>query len=276
MDGILLVNKNSGMTSRDVVNKVSNILGIKKIGHTGTLDPMATGVLVLCLGKATKISELITSYDKEYIAQITLGIETDTLDIEGNVLREEKVSNISKEMIEEVLDSFVGKSSQEVPLYSAVKVKGRKLYEYARKGIKVDLPNKDIEIYSLELIDDIKYENEKVYFSIKCHVSKGTYIRSLIRDICYKLKTIGCMSALKRIKQGSFKIEDCYTLKDIENNNYQIIDIKDVLSDIEEITVDYELESKIKNGNIIYKTFRGDIVKIVNSNGEFYCSLSNI
>lgn len=177
MSGILVVYKEAGMTSRDVVNKVGKLLHTKKIGHTGTLDPIATGVLVLCVGSATKIVELLTATEKEYIAEVTLGIETDTLDNTGSILKKENVL-ISKEQIEAVLKSMVGDYLQEVPLYSAIHVNGKKLYEYARNKEEVKLPTRMVSIYSLELL---QYNENK--FTIKTKVSKGTYIRSLIRDI---------------------------------------------------------------------------------------------
>ena len=179
MNGIIIIDKEKNITSRDVVNKVSKILGTKKIGHTGTLDPLATGVLVLCVGRATKLVDLITGYDKEYIAEVCLGTLTDTLDVTGNVLKE-KVTKISKKEIENVLNSFMPGYEQEVPIYSAVKINGKKLYEYARNNEDVILPKRYIKINSIKLISDIVYENDKTYFSFITNVSKGTYIRSLI------------------------------------------------------------------------------------------------
>ncbi|NLM63337.1 MAG: tRNA pseudouridine(55) synthase TruB, partial [Mollicutes bacterium] len=201
MDGIILINKKKGVTSRDVVNIISQKLNIKKVGHTGTLDPLATGVLVICIGKATKIVELMTNEDKEYIAEVTLGIKTDTLDITGNVI-EEEICFKTKEEIIEALNIMKGEYEQEVPIYSAVKIKGKKLYEYARNKEKVELPKRLVNIKEINLIGDIKYVDSKVIFSFKCKVSKGTYIRSLIDDIAKKLNTIGVMSNLTRIKQG--------------------------------------------------------------------------
>ena len=244
MTGILSIYKESGMTSRDVVDKVGKQLRTKKIGHTGTLDPMATGVLVLCIGKATKIVELLTATEKEYVAEITLGIETDTLDITGNMLNKEKVS-VTKEQVEEVLRSMVGDYLQEVPLYSAIHVGGKKLYEYARNNEKVTLPSRMVTIYSLELL---QYNKNK--FTIKTKVSKGTYIRSLVRDIAKKLNTIGTMSKLERIKQGTFGLHDCFTLEDIENNQYSLLSIKEALKDYPMVQINAELEHKIKNGQI--------------------------
>ncbi len=264
MNGIILIDKPQGITSRDVVNKISKILGTKKVGHTGTLDPIATGILVLCIGKATKISELITNYDKEYIAEITLGIETDTLDTEGHIIREVKDISVTKEQIVDVLNSFKGKIKQQVPIYSAIKVKGKKLYEYARNNKEVELPTRDIEIYNIELISDV-IDNR---FKIKCHVSKGTYIRSLVRDIGLKLGYPACMSSLRRIKQGSFSIDECHTIKDVEANKYKLIQIDKALFNIKTMVVDTELEKKIRDGAIIDKRFEENLVKMINKQGE--------
>ena len=228
MDGIVLINKEKNCTSRDVVNQVSKILKTKKIGHTGTLDPIATGVLVLCIGKATKLVEVITSYDKEYEAEVILGIKTDTKDITGKILKEEKAI-ISKENIEKCLKQMIGTYNQTVPIYSAVKINGKKLYEYARNNEEIELPKRKVTIKELKLISDITYEKEKTKFKIKCHVSKGTYIRSLIEDIATNLNTIGTMENLKRTKQGNFQIASANTIQDIENNKFKIYSIEEIL-----------------------------------------------
>jgi len=253
MNGVLIVNKKKDYTSRDIVNILVKKFNTKKIGHTGTLDPLAEGVLVVTIGRATKLCDLLTSKYKEYIATIKLGLKTDTMDITGNIL-EEKDTKITEEEIKKVLNSFLGKSVQEVPIYSAVKVNGKKLYEYARNNQKVELPKREIDIKS---IDFISYKNNEITF--KCLVSKGTYIRSLINDICNKLNTIGTMSKLIRTKQGNFSIENSYTLEDINNNNYKILSYEEVLSDIETIDINEELYNKIKNGSIINKDFKNDI-----------------
>ncbi len=244
INGIIPINKPKGITSRDVVNEVQKLLNTKA-GHTGTLDPMAEGVLVVCLGKATKLVEILTSTKKEYIAEVTLGLETDTLDTEGTIIKEEK-TNISKSEIEQKLKKFITTYNQEVPKYSAVKVKGKKLYEYARKNEEVILPKKEVTIYDLKLLD-YKQENNRTIFKIYTKVSKGTYIRSLIRDIAQSLNTVGIMSKLTRTIQGKFKLEDTYTIKDIKENNYKITKIQDAL-DINIVKVDDSLKQKIING----------------------------
>ncbi len=260
MSGILVVYKDAGMTSRDVVNEVGKLLHIKRIGHTGTLDPMATGVLVLCVGKATKIVELLTATEKEYIAEITLGIETDTLDSTGMIIKQEEV-NITKAQVEEVLNSMIGSYEQEVPLYSAIHVDGKKLYEYARNKEQVILPSRMVTIKSLELIE---FENN--IFKVKTTVSKGTYIRSLVRDIAKKLGTIGTMSKLERTRQGKFHLEDCVTLSDIKNEQYQFLDIKEALVEYPTLEVDQELEARIRNGQVLKNTFGQPTILFLNQN----------
>lgn len=259
MDGIVLINKEKNCTSRDVVNQVSKILKTKKIGHTGTLDPIATGVLVLCIGKATKLVEVITSYDKEYEAEVILGIKTDTKDITGKILKEEKAI-ISKENIEECLKKMIGTYNQIVPIYSAVKINGKKLYEYARSNEEIELPKRKVTIKELKLISDITYEKEKTKFKIKCHVSKGTYIRSLIEDIATNLNTIGTMENLKRTKQGNFQIANANTIQDIENNKFKIYSIEEILEKFYKIEMTDDLYFKIKNGSIIKNNYNHDIV----------------
>lgn len=259
MDGIVLINKEKNCTSRDVVNQVSKILKTKKIGHTGTLDPIATGVLVLCIGKATKLVEVITSYDKEYEAEVILGIKTDTKDITGKILKEEKAI-ISKENIEECLKKMIGTYNQTVPIYSAVKINGKKLYEYARNNEEIELPKRKVTIKELKLISDITYEKEKTKFKIKCHVSKGTYIRSLIEDIATNLNTIGTMENLKRTKQGNFQIANANTIQDIENNKFKIYPIEEILEKFYKTEMTDDLYFKIKNGSIIKNNYNHDIV----------------
>lgn len=265
MNGILLVNKKENWTSRDVVNRVGKILGTKKVGHTGTLDPLATGVLVLCIGSATKLNEILTSTYKEYEAEITLGLLTDTLDITGNELKEEKV-NVNKEQILEALNKMTGKYVQEVPIYSAVKVNGRKLYEYARAGESVELPKREVDIKELELIGNIKYTDNKTIFNIRCLVSKGTYIRALVNDIANSLNTIGVMSKLTRTKQGKFKLENCYKIEDIESGNYKLISIAEALNNFPKVVVDGYLENLIKNGAVINDEWKQEHILFINKN----------
>ena len=242
MNGVLIINKPKDYTSRDVINKLSKILGTKKIGHTGTLDPLATGVLVIVIGSYTKLVNELTSLDKEYIAEIKLGIKTDTGDITGNILEENYKYNITKENITNIFNNFPKEYEQTVPKYSAVKINGKKLYEYARENIDIELPKRMVNIYSLELLE---FNNDIIKFKTK--VSKGTYIRSLIEDLCYKLNVIGTMNSLVRTKQGRFNIENALNLEDI-NINTKLLTSRDIL-DIKDYSLDDNLYKFVSNGN---------------------------
>lgn len=243
MNGLLVVNKPKNYTSRDVVNVLNKVFNTKAIGHIGTLDPLATGVLVCLIGKYTKLNNLLTMHNKEYIVDFKLGILTDTLDATGRVL---DTSNnfIKKEKLIRALKKFKKTYMQELPMYSAVKVNGRKLYDYARHDEEVVPPKKRVTIYDIELLD---YEYDDV--KIRCTVSKGTYIRALIRDICQYLKTYGVMTGLVRTKINDFKIEDAYTLDEIRNGDYKLLSLEDFL-DFKVIDLDEDNLNRIKNGNI--------------------------
>ena len=237
---VIPVNKEKGCTSFDVVNEISHLFGIKKVGHTGTLDPIATGVLLIAVGKATKIIELLTAYDKEYIATAELGTTTDTYDNTGEVIEKKEVPDSLP--IEEVVKSFQKTYLQEVPIYSAVKVNGKKLYDYARENKKVDLPKKEVTIKEIELLE--KTSNT---FKIRAHVTKGCYIRSLIHDIGLSLNNYAIMTSLERTKQGNVSIENTFTIEEIKQGKYQSLSIEEVLK-YPIVLVDDNLEFKIKNG----------------------------
>jgi len=213
MDGIIVINKPKNCTSHDVVKKAKKILN-EKVGHTGTLDPNATGVLPLLVGKGTQISKYLINHDKTYEAVLKLGEKTDTADVEGVVIETKEVqpSNLEKENVENVLKSLIGKQEQIPPIYSAIKVNGKKLYEYARSGQNVEIEPRTIEIYNLELI---KIENEEITYRVHC--SKGTYIRTLCEKIAEKLGTVGYMKELKRIQVGEFELENSTTIEELEN-----------------------------------------------------------
>ena len=264
MNGVFLVDKEAGVTSRDVVNEIIKKTETNKVGHTGTLDPLATGVLAVCVGRATKLVDYLTNADKTYIAEITLGIETDTLDLEGSVLKEE-IPMITDENIFQAVMSMRGKYEQEVPIYSAIKVNGKKLYEYAREGIAVELPKREVEIYDISVVSPVVRENNKIVFSVECSVSKGTYIRSLVRDIAYKLNTIGIMSKLRRIKQGNFLIEDCKEIDDIRLAD--MVSINELLKWSNMLTVDDILKKDILNGKIISNIYGQDEIVFVDQEG---------
>lgn len=246
--GVIVVNKEKNCTSFDIVNKISHLFGIKKVGHTGTLDPLSEGVLIVCIGQATKIVELLTAKDKEYIAGVKLGMKTDSYDIEGKVIEEKQVpENIH---LKDVLSSFKKTYLQEVPIYSAVKVNGKKLYEYARSNKKVELPKKEVTIKEIELL---KEENDE--FTFKTLVTKGCYIRSIINDIGNDIGCGAIMTSLTRTKQGNVDISESNTMEEIENGTYKLYKIEEVL-DYPQITVDKELEFKIKNGMKIYNEWK--------------------
>ena len=263
MNGILIVNKSEGFTSRDVVNKLSKIFNTKKIGHTGTLDPIAKGVLVVVIGKYTKLCEDLTQTYKEYIATFKPGILTDTLDLTGKILDEKDVT-VTEEEIRNVIASYKCVYDQEVPIYSSVKINGRKLYEYARNGENVVLPKRKVDIKNIEVIDI-----NKDIVKIKCLVSKGTYIRSLIRDIAYYLDNYAVMSELTRTKQGVFDIKDSYTIDDIKSGNYATLKLEDVTSINKIPVLEEKLLKKISNGAILENLdYPFDLVLFVNSNNE--------
>ena len=248
IDGLLIFDKDKGITSHDLVYKVRKKLGIKKVGHTGTLDPMATGVLVISIGKATKTSDYILSSNKEYEARIKLGLLTDSFDITGEILKEEKV-DISEEEIKNILKKFTGKISQKPPIYSALKVNGKKLYEYAREGKEVEIKNREVEIFSNTLLDF----NGKDEFLIRTSVSKGTYIRSLAKDIGEALGSYGTLTELIRVRTGNFKIEDAVKVSDFENMSLD--EIKDkilpmdlALDDFDKVEIPYSFCQRFLNG----------------------------
>ncbi|MBE6151396.1 MAG: tRNA pseudouridine(55) synthase TruB [Firmicutes bacterium] len=263
MHGLIIVNKEKDWTSRDVVNKISKIFDIPKAGHTGTLDPLATGVLVVAVGEGVKLVDSLSNETKEYIAEVECGILTDTLDILGKTLEEKKGFTLEKEKIEEVLNSFLGKSLQEVPLYSSIRVEGKRLYEYARNNEEVTLPKREIEIFSIELL-----ELKEKSFLFKVKVSKGTYIRSLIRDIGTKLSIPCTMKNLTRTKQGIYSIEESNTLEEIEQGKYKLISFYEVLKDYPMVEVDDYIENKIRNGRILENRYEYEKFVYINKNKE--------
>lgn len=254
MNGVIVVNKPKGITSRDVVNKLVKVFSTKSIGHIGTLDPMATGVLVCLIGKYTKLGSIMVDHDKEYIATFKLNVLTDTLDSEGKILKTDN-KRISLEEMQTAIEHFNGLTyTQEVPIYSAVKVNGKKLYDYARNNEDVILPKKEVSIYKLELIsfdDEVK---------IKCKVSKGSYIRALIRDICAYLGTYGIMTDLVRTKLGNYDISDAYSLDDICNGKYKLYKLEDM----------FNLDVRYINDDNRKQIYNGNIVKDKNSNYILY------
>lgn len=244
MDGIILINKQKNCTSHDVVNKIKHMFN-EKVGHTGTLDPNATGLLPILIGQGTKLSYYLINHDKEYEVTLQLGIKTDTADGEGKVVEEQ---NVDKEVLEEenvvnVLKSFIGKQLQTPPIYSAIKLNGKKLYEYARKNIQVDVKPREIEVYDIS-ITHINAEKNELQFTVKC--SKGTYIRSLCEDIAKKMGTIGYMKELNRTKVGIFDIKNSITIEELEDNKDNETYLKEHIISIEDLFIElYGDENKV-------------------------------
>ncbi len=255
MNGIVVINKDKNMTSRDVVNIISQKFKTKKVGHGGTLDPLATGVLVIGINKYTKVLNLLEDSTKEYIAEVLIGKNTDTLDVTGKVLEEVKVNEIDVDKLKRIILSFKKKYTQTIPLYSAKKINGKKLYEYARSNIEIDLPTKDVEIYDINLLDVYEKDNN-YYFKFYCKVSKGTFIRSLINDIGKEYGVPMTMNNLQRTAQGNFKIEQSNHLEDEKYNIYKISDIFDYPI----YKLNKEMYSKIANGMMIPSDGYEDVV----------------
>lgn len=279
MFGILNVYKPKGMTSHDVVSFVRRKLHMKRVGHTGTLDPMAEGVLPILIGKATKLSDMIMADEKRYIARVRLGIVTDTDDVSGVTLETKEVS-VREEEVLKTVNSFIGETQQIPPMYSAIKVNGQKLYQLARKGASVERRPRKIHVFSAEVSNF-----DGVSFDLSVHCSKGTYIRALCRDIGEKLGTGATMESLVRIQSGMFSLENAHTLENIEraSENGEVdtlfISVDDVLFDITPLSVDDKVAAKIKNGirlrpaQLQISTFcKGDQFRIYNS-GELLAVL---
>ncbi len=268
MDGIILINKNKNCTSHDIVSKVRKALNIKKVGHTGTLDPNATGVLPLLIGDATKLSKYLINHDKEYEVVLKLGIKTDTADSEGKVIEERQVGKLDENLIVTVLKEFLGKQKQTPPMYSAIKVNGKKLYEYARKGESVKIEPREIEIYNIELLN---VEGDEISFKVNC--SKGTYIRSLCEDIAQKLGTVGYMKELNRTKVGEFCIKDAIDVEKVSNlekTREKLISIEQFFKDKPTIEMDEKELEKFLNGvKLPYKNYKNGVYNIYKKNGQY-------
>ena len=271
MNGIIIINKQKNCTSHDIVHKIKKITK-EKVGHTGTLDPMAQGVLPILIGKATQCSKYLINHDKTYNVELKLGIKTETADSEGKVIEQEEVKEyiLEEEHIKKALESMIGKQEQIPPKYSAIKVNGKKLYEYARKGQEVEIKPREIEIYKIELIK-INQEDKKIEFNVSC--SKGTYIRSLCEDIAEKLGTIGYMSNLIRLQVGEFSIENSITIENIEKSNNpeetimkNLITIEQQFHYCENIILNQKQLEQFLNGMKIKQDKKEGIYKIYNEN----------
>ena len=241
-DGFLFIDKQVDWTSRDICNKASHLLGIKKVGHSGTLDPFATGLLILAFGNASKAIPYLEELDKTYIAELSLGKKTNTADLTGDVIKEASYKHVTKKLVKETLASFIGKQSQVPPMTSAIHVNGQKLYELAHKGIEVERKAREIEVFEINLIS---FEGNKIIFSAR--VSKGTYLRTLGEDIAERMKTVGHLTALRRVKIHNYSVSNAKTIDQI--NEYSLISIEEILKQVmDEVFVDDTKTAKIKNG----------------------------
>jgi len=264
MNGLLIINKPKGYTSHDVVNVLRKKLNTRKVGHTGTLDPNATGVLPILVGTATKISKYLIEHEKTYVATMKLGKKTDTGDAEGKIIQEDiNIEDITKDKVERVLKNFIGKQCQIPPMYSAIKIDGKKLYEYAREGKKIEIPPREIEILNIDLIT---YSNNEIKFSVRC--SKGTYIRTLCEDIAEKLGTIGYMKELQRTSVNQFNINNSISIEDLENINIQekIIPIEQIFKDKPKIELNNRKTELFLNGVQLTHELNDGLYRVYNKN----------
>ena len=260
LDGILIIDKPAGITSHDVVAKVRRALKTKRVGHTGTLDPLATGVLVVCVEKATKLVNYLTCDEKTYEVEMKFGIKTDTGDITGKIIDEDTNYDIDMNKIKRTLDKFIGKQEQIPPMYSAIKVNGKKLYELAREGIEIEREARKIEIFEIK---NIEWKDETLKYTVHC--SKGTYIRSLCEDIAGELGTIGTMTNLRRIQSGEFQVKDAIKIEDISEE--KIISIEklfdkeiDVKNNLKELLNGMKIQCKRPDG--LYKLYADKFIGI--------------
>ncbi len=262
MDGIIIINKTKGYTSHDIVAKVKKITG-KKVGHTGTLDPLATGVLPLLIGKGTSCSKYLINHNKTYKVLLKLGIKKSTGDEEGKIIEQETIDDnlLEEQKVKIVLESFLGEQEQIPPIYSAIKVNGKKLYEYARKGQEVEIKPRKINIYDIQLLK-IDKENKEIQFEVSC--SKGTYIRSLCEDIAKKIGTVGYMKELQRTKVGNFEIEQSITIENLNKETIEnhIITIENLFKNLENIELNEKKLQLFLNGVKLNFDFKDGIYKI--------------
>jgi len=279
LNGVIPIHKPAGMTSHDVVARLRKIIGIKKIGHAGTLDPEVTGVLPVCIGKATRITEYMMELPKTYQGELTLGISTTTQDFTGEVVEDRKVKELKKEQVEEVFRSFTGEIEQIPPMYSSVKIKGKKLYELARKGEEIERKPRKVTIYELKFLHlDSKKDYPTIDFIVTS--SKGTYVRTLCVDIGKRLGYPAHMSKLSRIKSSGFTIDQSYSLEEIEQLvrldklETILISMAEALPQYAEVVLpEKDLKEKVWNGQRIafhtHQLYDG-IIKVTDKNRKLY------
>ncbi len=254
MNGIILLNKPKGLTSHDCVDKLRKIFKTRKVGHTGTLDPDTTGLLPICINKGTKIVPYLTAENKEYVCRIRIGYSTDTEDQSGETQNSKLVSALDDEKVDEVLNNLLNLKTQLPPMYSAIKINGKKLYEYAREGIEVERPLRDVTIYEVERLSEIEYSNGCAEFDFRIKGSKGFYVRTICVTIGEELGYPAHMAELNRTKSGHFDLKDAYTFEDLEKGDFKLVSIKDALN-MPTIEVDEILKFRIMNGSVLPNTF---------------------
>jgi tRNA pseudouridine55 synthase len=271
MHAIINLNKPSGITSRQAVTKVQRILGAKKAGHAGTLDPMATGVLIICLNEATKVTRFLMDMDKQYMARIKLGERTDTYDAEGRVIESKDISFLSEADLFDAVQTFKGVIKQKPPMYSAVKIGGQTLYKLARKGIEIDRPDRTVHVYDIRITSiDIPY------FDLAISCSKGTYIRSLCDDIGIKLGTGAHMTGLERKAVGGFHVKDALSFDDLISNEELFYSIDQALGKLPVIKLVESDYQKAKHGmKIVSESFNpcdydGEFVRMKDPEGNLF------
>ena len=272
MNGVILINKEKNISSFGVVAKVRKILNIKKVGHSGTLDPNATGLLPILIGNGTKISKYLIEHDKTYIAKLKLGIKTTTADGEGDILEKDdfKLNKKNEDLYKNVFNSFIGKSTQIPSIYSAIKVDGKKLYEYARENKDVEIKPREVEIYSIKILH-FNYDENEINFKVSC--SKGTYIRTLCEDIAEKLETCGYMKELKRTRVNNFKIENSISLEELEQNKdneeflkNNVISIENIFENKNKINLNERKKELFLNGVKLTHDLKDDIYLVYSNN----------
>ncbi len=270
INGIVVVNKDKGFTSHDVVNVIRRVFSTRKVGHTGTLDPDATGVLPVCIGKATKVADMLTFSDKSYVARVRLGLTTDTQDISGNVLSENEV-NVTCDALSEAVNKYTGEIEQIPPMYSALKVNGQKLCDLARKGIEVERKPRKVTIYSSRVSDFTGNE-----FTLSVHCSKGTYIRTLCHDIGISLGCGAVMCELQRTKSSIFTIDKSYSLDELKSMDKDklmsvLIPVDEVFSHYPALYIDDNTKKRLCNGALTYTYENEGAYRIYDKEKTFLC-----
>lgn len=261
MDGIILVKKDSGISSHDLVLRARRALNERKIGHTGTLDPLADGLMILTCGKATKVLPFLSHHTKEYICTMQLGFKTDTLDITGQIIQRKDINKLSDDLIKETLNEFIGKGQQIPPMYSAKKINGQHLYSLARNNVEIERKPINIYISEMELLNVI---DDKITFRTVC--STGTYVRSLVNDIAEKTNNFATMISLTRTKIDKFSLQDAYSINDLTNKNYKLISTYELLKDYKYI--DLKDPTRVYQGKRLKLDDCFDPIVMITSNGE--------